>query len=60
MKSKLRLLGLFAIFAAFSASYSRASSDDFDPEACHERCMERVKDKEKCEFICNPKNQPKR
>lgn len=60
MKSKLRLLGVFAILAVFAASYSRASSDDFDPEACRDRCMERVKDREKCDFICDPKNQPKR
>lgn len=46
--------------AALAVSGSRATADEFDPEACRDRCMERVKDKKKCEFICDPKNHPQR
>ena len=58
--SRLRLLGLVAVMAALAVSGSRATADEFDPEACRDRCMERVKDKKKCEFICDPKNHPQR
>lgn len=60
MKSKYLLIGVAAALVAFASAYSSAVADDFDPQACKDRCMERVKDKEKCDFICDPKNHPKR
>ncbi|WP_343631389.1 hypothetical protein [Roseateles sp.] len=30
-------------------------SIDFDPKACHARCMEEINDRQKCDRICDPK-----
>ncbi|WP_431261648.1 hypothetical protein ACQ859_15215 [Roseateles chitinivorans] len=59
MKTKYRLFGVIAILIVLAGPYSRAA-DSFDPEVCFDRCMERVKDKQKCEFICDSKNHPPR
>ena len=50
----VRLLALAIIFVVFAVSYREAAAE-FDPKACFERCMERAKDREKCEYICDPK-----
>lgn len=42
------------VFAVLMFSFASAMAE-FDPKACYERCMEKQKDREKCEYICTPK-----
>jgi len=51
---RVRILALGVIFVLLAVFYRQASAE-FDPKVCFERCMERAKDREKCEYICDPK-----
>jgi hypothetical protein len=41
-------------FVTLATAFGTAVAD-FDPKACYERCMEKEKDREKCQYICNYK-----
>lgn len=49
----VRLMGVLML-VAMPGSIGLACAE-WDPKACYERCMDRVKDREKCEFICEDK-----
>lgn len=52
MRPRRMKTGLVLAALLFSSANALA---EFDPKACFERCMEKQKDKEKCEYICTPK-----
>ncbi|WP_431260765.1 hypothetical protein ACQ86G_11990 [Roseateles chitinivorans] len=49
-----RKVVLATTFITLASSFGLACAE-FDPKVCFEKCMERVKDREKCEYVCQYK-----
>lgn len=54
MNSSLRKIAAAVVFATMAVSFGTAYAE-FDPKKCYDTCMERVKDREKCEYVCDYK-----
>lgn len=54
MNRKIKAAGTALLFVIMAAAVGPASAD-FDPKRCYEKCMDKVKDREKCEYICDHK-----
>lgn len=51
MDSRIRKKTAALLFLWLATAFGLAYAE-FDPKECYRKCMEHVKDREKCEYIC--------